>query len=67
MSIREIEATIAQLPKKDLSKVTEWLIDYQAKSWDEEIEKDLEDGSLDKILDEVHKEYDIGLATFDIL
>jgi hypothetical protein len=64
MSIKEIEAAILKLPKKELSKLTEWLIDYQAKSWDEEIEKDLEDGRLDSFLDEIDKEYNAGLASF---
>lgn len=58
MSIREIEAAIAQLPTKELSELTDWLIEYQARSWDKEIEKDLEDGCLDQLLDEVDKEYD---------
>jgi hypothetical protein len=64
MSIREIVAAIVQLPAKELSELTEWLIEYRARSWDSEIEKDLEDGRLDQLLDEVDKEYDAGLATF---
>jgi hypothetical protein len=64
MSIREIEAAIVQLPTKELSELTEWLIEYRSRSWDSEIEKDLEDGRLDHFLNEVDKEYDAGFATF---
>jgi hypothetical protein len=64
VSIKEIEAAILQLPNNQLSELMEWLIDYRAKSWDEEIEKDLEDGRLDNFLDEIDAEYNAGLASF---
>jgi hypothetical protein len=64
VSIKEIEAAILQLPNRQLSELTEWLLDYRAKSWDNEIEKDLEDGRLDNYLDEIDAEYNAGLASF---
>ncbi len=64
VSIKEIEAAILQLPNSQLSELTEWLLDYRAKSWDNEIEKDLEDGRLDNYLDEIDAEYNAGLASF---
>lgn len=64
MSVKEIEDAILQLPPKELSKLTDWLIEYRAKSWDAEIELDLDNGSLDELLDEIDKEYEAGLATF---
>ena len=64
MSVKEIEEAISQLSPKELSKLTDWLIEYRAKSWDAEIEQDLESGKLDELLDEVDKEYAAGLAIF---
>jgi hypothetical protein len=62
MGIREIEKAIVQLPAKDLDKLVDWLEDYRAQMWDEQIEKDLEAGRLDTLLAEVHEEYEAGLS-----
>jgi len=64
MSVKQIEEAILQLSLKEVSKLTDWLIEYRAKSWDAEIEQDLEGGKLDELLDEVDKEYVAGLASF---
>jgi hypothetical protein len=64
MSVKEIEDAILQLPPKELSKLTDWLIEYRAKSRDAEIELDLDNGSLDELLDKIDKDYEAGLATF---
>ncbi len=64
MNVKEIEEAILQLSLKEVSKLTDWLIEYRAKSWDAEIEQDLESGKLDELLDEVDKEYVAGLASF---
>jgi hypothetical protein len=60
MGIKEIEKAIVQLPAKDLDKLTDWLEDYRAQMWDEQIEKDLEAGRLDALLAEVDEEYEAG-------
>lgn len=39
-----------------------WLADYQAKLWDKQIDEDLQAGRLDKVLAEVDREYETGLA-----
>jgi len=64
MSVKEIEDAILRLSSKELSQLTDWLIGYRAKSWDAEIERDLDSGSLDEFLDKIDKEYEAGLATF---
>lgn len=62
MSVTEIKAAISELGPEDLSKLITWLEAYQAKAWDAQIENDLESGRLDKVLAEVDKEYEAGLA-----
>lgn len=64
MSVKEIQEAILKLPSTELSKLTNWLLEYRANSWDMEIEEDLNNGKLDEVLDEVEKEYEAGLATF---
>ncbi|NOZ06350.1 MAG: hypothetical protein GXP41_08380 [Chloroflexi bacterium] len=62
LSVREIEASITQLPVRDLTKLVRWLEDYQAQLWDKQIEEDLEAGRLDTLLAEVDREYQAGLS-----
>ncbi len=62
MGIQEIEVAITKLPIGQLSELLTWLEEHQARLWDKQIESDLEEGRLDKILAEVDAEYDAGLA-----
>ena len=62
MSIQEIESAIMQLSVDELIDLSNWLEEYQAQVWDNQIEKDLEDGKLDALLAEVDADYDAGLA-----
>lgn len=62
MSVQEIEAAIMQLPKKELLELSQWLEEYQAQLWDEQIEADLAAGRLDALLAEVDAEYEAGLS-----
>lgn len=45
-----------------LTDLSSWLEEYQAQVWDNQIEKDLEDGKSDALLAEVDADYDAGLA-----
>jgi hypothetical protein len=62
MSVTEIQAAITGLTSDDLADLMNWLDDYQAKLWDKQIEEDLNTGRLDRVLAEVDKEYQAGLA-----
>jgi len=62
MSVTEIQAAITELTSDDLAYLMRWLESYQAKLWDQQIEQDLETGRLDKVLAEVDREYETGLA-----
>lgn len=62
MSIAEIETAIVQLPTKEFAELMAWLQEYQQRVWDKQIENDLEAGRLDKLLAEVDKEHQQGLA-----
>ena len=53
---------IMQLPAKDLDRLVDWLEDYCAQRWDQQIQKDLEAGRLDALLAEVDKKDEAGLS-----
>jgi hypothetical protein len=57
MSVKEIQAAITELTSDDLANLVNWLDDYQAKLWDQQIDRDLEAGRLDAVLAEVDEEY----------
>ena len=62
MSVTEIQAAITELTTEDLADLVNWLDDYQAKLWDQQIDEDLEAGRLDSVLAEVDEEYEAGLG-----
>ncbi len=62
MSVQEIQAAIIELPPEQLDQLANWLQEYQASLWDQQIEDDLAAGNLDTILDKVDAEYKAGLA-----
>lgn len=46
----------------EVAQVADCLVDYHDRTWDDQIEDDLESGKLDRLLDEVDLEYEAGLA-----
>ena len=62
MSVKEIENAITQLSPEELAELSAWLADYQAQVWDNQIERDLDAGRLDALLEEVDEEYEAGEA-----
>ncbi len=62
MSIKEIENAITKLSNDELIKLSAWFADYRSRIWDEQIERDLEMGKLDKVIAEVDAEYEAGNA-----
>lgn len=63
MRVEEIKEAIAQLAPEELTGLSAWLADYQAQVWDEQIERDVEAGRLDALLEEVDAAYEAGEAT----
>ncbi len=62
MSVQEIETAITKLPAEKVTDLLQWLEEYHAEIWDQQIENDLADGKLDALLAEVDAEYEVGLA-----
>ena len=49
-TLPEIEAAIKQLPENDIRQLAAWLEDYVEEMWDKQIEADLTEGKLDKLI-----------------
>ncbi|MDN3514338.1 MAG: hypothetical protein NG747_08060 [Candidatus Brocadia sp.] len=60
MSIKEIELAITRLTSQELSQFTAWFEEYQAQTWDKQVEKDIEAGRLDKIIKEAEESFQTG-------
>jgi hypothetical protein len=61
MSVKEIELAISQLPPSEFSELMSWLEEYHARIWDRQIEDDIEQGRLDKVLEQVKADIAAGL------
>jgi hypothetical protein len=56
-TIKEIEAAIKKLSPLEVARVTNWLVEYDAKLWDKEMDEDAEAGWLDFLFKEADAEY----------
>jgi hypothetical protein len=59
-TVKEIENAIKSLPPGELKQFRAWFADFDAKTWDAQIEKDIESGKLGKIADQAKISYQNG-------
>jgi hypothetical protein len=52
MSVSEIEQAIQQLSPEELTKLRTWFAEFEATTWDKQIERDVAAGRLDALADE---------------
>jgi hypothetical protein len=62
MTIAELEQAVTQLSDRDLSRFYDWIEEYYAQKWDEQIERDAKAGKLDKIAEQALNDYRAGKA-----
>lgn len=60
MDIKEIESAIAQLPPLELAKLAKWFEEFQARVWDEQLERDVKAGRLDALIEQAEQEFEQG-------
>lgn len=63
MSIDELQAAIAQLPKEELARLSNWLEEFMADEWDRQIEDDLLAGQLDSVIRQADEDFEAGRCT----
>jgi len=60
MSVEELEKAVSELPREDLTRFFSWFQNYMAEEWDRQIEKDLNAGRLDKLIEEAKDDIAAG-------
>ena len=59
-TVEEITAAIERLPADQVARVRAWLAEYAERLWDEQIERDEQDGRLDALIDRALEEHRAG-------
>jgi hypothetical protein len=57
MTVTEIESAIEKLQPSEVSKLSEWFAEFEARIWDEEIERDLQNGKFQSLIEEAEKDF----------
>lgn len=60
MTLDEIEAAVSQLPSEELVQFRQWLAEFDAKRWDQQLEQDVRAGKLDKLADKALDQHRSG-------
>ena len=60
MNVQEIEQAITQLPRGQVSELSTWLEEFQARLWDEQIKCDAAAGKFDALIEQAKAEYAAG-------
>jgi hypothetical protein len=58
--IEDIQKAVEQLSPDDLTRFREWYEEFEARLFDEQIERDAKAGKLDKLAAEASASYDAG-------
>jgi hypothetical protein len=60
MSVKEIKLAITQLSSTELAELSAWFEEFQAEAWDRQIEKDVEAGRFDHLIQQAEAEFEAG-------
>ena len=61
-TLEEIEKAVAQLAPRELDRFRAWFEEFQAKRFDERIERDAQSGKLDRLADQAVADFRKGRA-----
>ena len=61
--VEQLESRIANLSPEDLAQFRAWFLEFDARNWDRQIERDSKAGKLDKLVQESLAEHKNGNAT----
>ncbi|MBD2089478.1 hypothetical protein H6F67_06380 [Microcoleus sp. FACHB-1515] len=59
-TLEQIEAAILQLPPEEFQKLLNWFLELDYQRWNEQFEKDVNDGRLDKLAEEAIADFEAG-------
>ena len=55
--VEELEKRIEGLSSEELTRFRAWFVEFDAQSWDRQIEKDADSGKLDSLVHEARADY----------
>jgi hypothetical protein len=61
-TVAEISGAVRRLPKRDLVRFRKWFAEYDATAWDQQFERDVAEGRLDRFAREAQREVRAGRA-----
>jgi len=59
-NLEQIEAAILSLPSHEFERLRTWFIDLDYERWDEQLERDIVDGTLESLAQEAIAEFESG-------
>jgi hypothetical protein len=63
MSVQELENAIRQLSPEDFTRLAQWIDEYRADQWDQQIEADIRAGRLDEAGRRADADFESGQCT----
>ena len=60
--LEQIETQISSLSAEELAQFRQWFADFDAETWDRQIERDLAEGKLDDVIAEAEEDLKRGRA-----
>ena len=63
MTLQLLEKSISELPPDQLSAFHEWFHDFDANKWDEQFDRDVATGRLDRLADDAIADHRTGKST----
>lgn len=60
--MEDIKQAVQKLSQDELKQLRDWLDELQADAWDQQIERDIKAGKLDKLAEEALAEHRAGLS-----
>ena len=62
-TVAEISGAVRRLPRRDLERFRKWFAEYDAATWDAQLERDVAEGRLDALAREAQRAVRGGRAT----
>ena len=62
-TVSEISGAVRRLPKRDLGRFRKWFAEYDAAEWDQQLERDVAEGRLDRFAREAQRQVRTGRAS----
>lgn len=59
-TVEEIRVAVKRLPAKDLARFRKWFAEYDAATWDRQVEQDAASGRLEALAREARREHRVG-------